>query len=109
MSITYDQKNQLPGPLKHLCTSVTLICGRVYCPLLIHLLSSIHPTTKSQDDPSVPLFLRPCAPSPPSGCFLFQNTLRDKPPAAMMVAKQITVQVATQRTVNAPLPTAIQG
>lgn len=25
------------------------------------------------------------------------------------VAKQITVQVATQRTVNAPLPTAIQG
>lgn len=25
------------------------------------------------------------------------------------VAKQITVQVATQKTVNAPLPTAIQG
>ncbi len=25
------------------------------------------------------------------------------------VAKQITVQVATQRAVNAPLPTAIQG
>lgn len=82
-------KKQLPGPLKHLCTSVTLICSKVYCPLLMHLLSShflsslssVHPTTKDSDDPSVLLFL---SPSPPSGCFLFQNPLRDKPPAVLM-------------------------
>lgn len=33
---------------------------------------------KSRDDPSVPLFLWP-APSPPPGCFLFQNPLRHPP------------------------------
>lgn len=80
----------LPGPLQHLCTSVTLICSKVYCPHHVHLhsslffsssISSTHPTTKSRDDPSVPLFLWP---SPPSGCFLFQNPLRVKPPAAVM-------------------------
>lgn len=39
-------------------------------------LLSLHPTKKkSRDDPSVPLFLWP-APSPPPGCFLFQNLLR---------------------------------
>lgn len=79
---------QLPGPLQHLCTSVTLICSKVYCPHHVHLhsslffsssISSIHPTTKSRDDPSVPLFLWP---SPPSGCFLFQNPLRVKTPSS---------------------------
>lgn len=57
----------------HLCQSLL--------PLLIHLLStlsSIHPTTKSHDDPCVLLFLLPCAPSPPSGCLLFQNPLKKK-------------------------------
>ena len=58
MSITLKKKKkQLPGPLRHLCTSVTLICSKVYCPLLVHLFSSlspIHPTTKSRDDPFCP-------------------------------------------------------
>lgn len=28
-----QREKQLPGPLKHLCTSVTLICTSIYCPL----------------------------------------------------------------------------
>lgn len=28
-----EKRTQLPGPLKHLCTSVTLICTSIYCPL----------------------------------------------------------------------------
>lgn len=63
------------------------------CP---HLLSSLFflsslflpiPTTKSCDDPSVPLCLRPSGASPPSGCFLFQNPLRDNPPPAVMMGE----------------------
>lgn len=55
-------------------------------PAFIAPLNAAHPPSflsippkkrkkKSHDDPSVPLFLWP-APSPPPGCFLFQNPFR---------------------------------
>lgn len=38
-----------------------------------------------------------------------ERRVRVLPRMFFSVAKQITVQVATQRAVNAPLPTAIRG
>lgn len=72
ISINKREDSPAPSPPQPHCDPHVA----VYCPRFMHLLSCAWHTTKGQNDPSVPVFICSPAPSPPSGCFLFQNPLR---------------------------------